>query len=79
MTQIGAGCFRSVLARFGALLGDDMLYGGHRLFSCEFEREGRVRSHRFSEFICNHQGTAIWLRLYLYSIDGLGLVKEETT
>jgi hypothetical protein len=69
VAQIGTGCFRSVLARFGARLGDDMLYGGHRLFSCEFERDGRVRLHRFSAFVCNYQDTAFWLRLYLYGID----------
>ena len=77
VAQIGTGYFRSVLARFGARLGDDMLYGGHRLFSCEFEREGQVRTHRFSAFICNYQGTAFWLRLYLYCIDGIWPLKKE--
>jgi hypothetical protein len=77
VAQIGAGCFRSVLARFGARLDGDMLYGGHRLFSCEFEREGQVRAHRFSAFICNFQGTAFWLRLYLYCIDGVWPMRNE--
>jgi hypothetical protein len=74
--QIGTGYFRSVLARFGARLSDDMLYGGHKLFSCVFEREGRVRPHRFCLFICNFQGTAFWLKLYLYCIDGVWPMKE---
>jgi hypothetical protein len=77
VAQIGTGYFRSVLARFGARLGDDMLYGGHRLFCCDYEREGRVRPHRFSVFICSYQGTAFWLRLYLYGIDGIWPLKED--
>ncbi len=78
VAQIGKGFFRSILARFGARLGEDFnLYGGHRLFSCEFEREGQIRTHRFSVFICNAQGTAFWLRLYLYCIDGIWPVRTE--
>src|SRR5881628_255106 len=57
VAQIGTGCFRSVLARFGYRLAEDMVYGGHRLFGCEFERKNEVRLHRFSVFICNYQGT----------------------
>jgi hypothetical protein len=77
VAQIGTGYFRSVLARFGFRLGEDMLYGGHRLFSCEFECEGRMRTHRFVVFICNYQGTAFWLRLYMYCIDGVWPMRNE--
>jgi hypothetical protein len=77
VAQISTGYFRSVLARFGAKLGDNMLYGGHKLFSCDFECRGKIRPHRFSAFICNYQGTAFWLRLYMYCIDGVWPTRED--
>lgn len=77
VARIGTGYFRSVLARFGARLGDDMLYGGHRLFSCDFERREGVRAHRFAAFVCNYQSTAFWLRLYLYGIDGVWPMRDN--
>ena len=71
VATIGAGFFRPVLARFGNRCRDDMLYCGHDLFTCQFEREGKLREHRFSIFLCNEPTMACWLRLYLYGIDGL--------
>ena len=71
ISSIGTGFFRPVLARFGNRCRDDMLYCGHHLFACQFEREGKIRDHRFSIFLCNEPTMACWLRLYLYGIDGL--------
>ena len=68
VARLGTGYFRSVLARMAAKCGGDMLYGGHALFHCEQERDGRILVHRFSLFICNLQHAGYWLRLYLYSI-----------
>ena len=69
--RLGAGYFRSVLARFGYRCREDMLYGGHQLFCCGFERDGQTRVHRFSVFLCNEPTMGCWLRLYLYAIDGV--------
>jgi hypothetical protein len=71
VSTIGTGYFRPVLARFGYRCRDDMLYCGHDLFTCQFEREGKIREHRFSLFLCNEPTMACWLRLYLYAIDDL--------
>ena len=71
VSTIGTGYFRPVLARFGNRCRDDMLYCGHHLFTCPFEREGKIRDHRFSIFLCNEPTMACWLRLYLYAIDDL--------
>ena len=68
VARLGTGYFRSLLARVAAKCGDDMLYGGHALFYCEQERDGRILVHRFSLFICNLQHAGFWLRLYLYSV-----------
>jgi hypothetical protein len=71
------GLFRSFLAHFGRRLSEDMLYGGHALFACEFEHEGRMRTHRFVVFLCNYQGTAFWMRLYMYCIDGVWPMRDD--
>jgi hypothetical protein len=63
--------FRPLLARFAKFSGVENLYCGHVLFACESEREGRVRLHRFSLFLCNEPTQSYWLRLYLYGIDSL--------
>jgi hypothetical protein len=63
--------FRPALARFAVFCGLENLYGGQVLFSCDFEREGAMRPHRFSLFLCNEPTMAFWLRLYLYGIDGV--------
>src|SRR5689334_15198400 len=66
------GFFRSVLAHFGPRCGaQGLLYSGHTLFACEHECEGQQRMHRFSLFVCNEPTMGIWLRLYLYCIDGV--------
>jgi hypothetical protein len=70
--------FRSLLARFGPRCGaEEMLYAGHTLFACKCEREGIIRLHRFSLFICNEPAMGIWLRLYLYCIDGIPAERKE--
>lgn len=71
VAALGTGYFRSVLARFGYRCHEDMLYWGHQLFCCEFERDGQTRTHRFSIFMCNEPTAGCWLRLYLYGIDGV--------
>jgi hypothetical protein len=70
--SLTSGLFRSMLARLGPRCGaDEMLYAGHTLFTCKYEREGSVRLHRFSLFVCNEPTMGVWLRLYLYAIDGI--------
>ncbi len=70
--------FRPLLARFGPRCGTDgMLYAGHTLFACEHECEGCKRFHRFSLFICNEPTMGVWLRLYLYCIDGVWPMRQE--
>jgi hypothetical protein len=63
--------FRPILARFAKFSGVEDLYGGHVLFACDFEREGQIRPHRFSLFLCNEPTQDYWLRLYLYAISGV--------
>jgi len=63
--------YRIILARFSVFSGLENPYHGSVLFSCEFEREGRLRHHRFSLFLCNEPTMSYWLRLYLYSIEGV--------
>jgi hypothetical protein len=69
LAEVGDGFFRSVLMRFGARCEIDNLYCGHAVFSCENEYEGKVRTHRFSIFICNAREMGFWMKLYLYAID----------
>jgi hypothetical protein len=69
LANVGDGFFRSVLARFGARCGIDNLYYGHSIFSCEHEYEGKIRTHRFSLFVCNAREMGFWMKLYLYAID----------
>lgn len=72
--------FRSFLAHFGFRCRDDMVYGGHSLFSCDFEKDGIARTHRFSIYLCNEPTMGVWLKLYLYHIDGVWpMPKPETT
>ncbi len=76
--SLTSGFFRSVLARFGPRCGaEDMLYAGHTLFACKYGREGSDRLHRFSLFVCNEPTMGVWLRLYLYSIDGIWPMRKE--
>jgi hypothetical protein len=63
--------FRLILARFATFGGLGNLFGDHVLFACDFERDGKIRPHRFSLFLCNEPTVAYWLRLYLYCIDGV--------
>jgi hypothetical protein len=77
--SLTSGFFRSVLARFGPRCGaEEMLYAGHTLFACKYEREGSVRLHRFSLFVCNEPTMGVWLRLYLYAIDGIWPMRKES-
>lgn len=76
--SVGKGVFRPILARFGPRCGaDEMLYSGHTLFACEWENEGKKRMHRFSLFICNTPAMGIWMKLYLYCIDGVWPTREK--
>jgi hypothetical protein len=63
--------FRPILARFAKFSGVENLYCGHVLFACDFERDGQMRPHRFSVFLCNDPTQAYWMRLYLYCVDGI--------
>jgi hypothetical protein len=65
------GEFRSIMARFAVFCQLQDIYAGQVLFASEYEREGRLRMHRFSLFFCNEPAMGIWLRLYLYSIESL--------
>ena len=76
--SIGSGFFRPLLARLGPHFGaEDMLYMGHTLFACEAECEGQKRIHCFSLFVCNGPAMGIWMRLYLYCIDGVWPMRKE--
>jgi hypothetical protein len=67
--SLGIGYFRSALARFGPRCHcRDILYAGHTLFTCDFVRDGALKLHHFSMFVCNFQNCGFWLRLYLYQI-----------
>jgi hypothetical protein len=79
VVSIHQGAFRPLLARFGPRCGaDDMLYTGHTLFACEYECERVKRLHRFSLYICNEPTMAIWMKLYLYCIDGVWPMRKES-
>lgn len=69
--RLELGDFRSVLARFGVICKVQNLYVSHSFFACDYVRDGQVRSHGFSLFICNEPTMDIWLRLYLYGIAGV--------
>ncbi|MGA3284900.1 MAG: hypothetical protein ABSD57_10645 [Verrucomicrobiota bacterium] len=69
--QIPSSHFRPALARFAVFSKLDNIYCGHTLFACDFERDGQLRPHRFSLFLCNESAMGYWFRLYLYGIDGL--------
>ena len=69
--RVPVDLFRSILARFATFGGLGNPYCDHILFACDFEREGQIRPHRFSLFLCNEPTQAYWLRLYLYCIDGV--------
>jgi hypothetical protein len=75
--HLNSAYFRSVLAHFGGRCSEDMLYGGHKLFCCDFEREGRMRTHRFSLFLCNEPAMGCWMKLYLYCVDGVWPMRKE--
>ena len=78
VASIPDGFFRPMLARFGPRCGsEDMLYFGHTLFACEHECDGEKRLHRFSLFVCNEPSMGIWLKLYLYGIDGVWPMQKE--
>lgn len=64
------GEFRAVLAALGWQLAQNP-YRCHTLFEVEFPHEGRPAIHRFSLFLCNEPAMAIWVKLYLYCIDGV--------
>lgn len=66
--EIGRSFFRSVLAAFAVRCRVENVYGGHALFSCDAETNGKSKTHRFSLFICNEPTTDFWLILYYYSI-----------
>jgi hypothetical protein len=70
--------FRNVLARFAVMNNLGNPYGGHILFAIDFERNGKLHPHRFSLFLCNEPTQAFWLKLYLYCIDGIFPLKEES-
>lgn len=75
---IGNGFFRPMLARLGPRFGaSDMLYMGHTLFACEEVHEKQKRMHRFSLFVCNEPAMGIWMKLYLYCIDGVWPARKE--
>lgn len=69
--RLELGDFRAVLARFGVICKVSNLYVSHSFFGCDYQREGQIRSHSFSLFICNEPTMDIWLRLYLYGIAGV--------
>lgn len=71
VTRVKTQEFRTLLARFATQVSLDNHYAGQVLFSCEAEKDGSLRQHRFSLFLCNEPTMGFWLRLYLYSIDGL--------
>lgn len=61
--------FRAVLARFSVMCGTDLHFGS-ALFAAHPDPAWRKQStHRFSLFFCNEPAMAIWLKLYLYTID----------
>jgi len=65
------GMFRPVLARFANLAGINP-YAGHEFFAAEAAPHWPATGvHRFSLFVCNKPTMGIWLRLYLYGIDGV--------
>lgn len=67
--QVPSRFYRSILARFAVFSSLENLYCGHTLFSCDFARDGQLRPHRFSLFLCNEPTMGYWLKLYLYGID----------
>lgn len=79
VASIGRGFFRPLLARLGPRFGSqDMLYTGHALFACEADHNGRKHMHRFSLFVCNEPTMGIWMKLYLYCIDGIWPMPKES-
>lgn len=76
--SVGQGVFRPILARFSVWCGAvEIVYSGHTLFACEWENEGKKRMHRFSLFLCNEPTIGIWMKLYLYCIDGVWPMREK--
>jgi hypothetical protein len=65
-----AQLFRPLLARFAVLMGLSP-YGGHILFGLRIEGEDAPRPERFSLYLCNEPTMGIWIKLYLYCIDGV--------
>jgi hypothetical protein len=72
-----AGDFRTILARFAVFCQLPNIYVGQVFFSSDYEREGRVRQHGFSLFLCNEPAMGIWLRLYLHSIERLWPLRQD--
>ena len=71
LTQLPKQFFRPVLPRFAAFAQIDP-YCGHTLFAVAPAANWPVAAvHRFSLFLCNEPTMGIWLRLYLYCIDGV--------
>ena len=69
--RVPLSSFRTVLARFAVFGGLENIYGDHALFACDYERDGVVVPHRFSMFLSNEPTVGLWLRLYVYGIDGV--------
>lgn len=77
--SLSEGFYRPALARFGPSCGaEDILYSGNTLFACEHKHAGCMRAHRFSMYVSNARVSGFWLRLYLYQIDGVWSLKEES-
>jgi hypothetical protein len=72
-----SGDFRTIMARFAKFCTLPDIYVGQVFFSCDYEREGRLRHHGFSLFLCNEPAMGIWLRLYLYSIERLWPFRQD--
>ena len=69
--------FRPVIAHMACLAGASP-YAGQANFTIAYPHDGQTRPHRFSFFICNEPTMDIWVRLYLYSIDGVWPSPPET-
>jgi hypothetical protein len=70
LTSLSTRLFRPVLARFAVKVGLSP-YGGHDLFTVTVAGEGGPRPERFALFLCNEPTMGIWVKLYLYCIDGV--------
>lgn len=71
------GEFRTIMARFAVFCQLPNIYLGQVFFDCDYEREGRIRKHGFSIFLCNEPAMGIWLRLYLYFIERLWPLRQD--